>query len=304
VKIPPFLNSGDTIAFSATARSINMEQLGHAKMFMESKGFKVKIDERLFSVNHQFAGSDKARAELLNDLIVDQEVKAIWNVRGGYGSSRMIDDLDIELLKKNPKWLMGFSDFTVVLNHVYQNAQMATLHASMPIFAWEKQGEELKEVDAAFESIYCALIGEFQAIDCSASEMHRVKDFEGEVIGGNLSVLMSLEGTNSEVDWTDKILFLEDLDEYFYHIDRMFLTLKRSGKLKGIKALLMGSFIQMHDHTIPFGYDVKEIVLNHCKSYNFPIIFDVDSGHHLGNKTIPFGVNTKFNSGILNFVAK
>lgn len=301
MKIPPYLKEGDTIALTASARSITREQIAPAVEFMQSKGFKLLIDDDLFRVHHQFGGTDVQRAEFINKMITNPEVKALWNVRGGYGSGRMIDELDVNLLSQNPKWMIGFSDYSVVHHHVMRHCGIAVLHATMPIFMWDKQGKELEDVQMAMDSLASALKGNFQALNCQNSEVLNPKDFQGEVTGGNLSVLMSIKGTNSETDWTNKILFIEDLDEYYYHIDRMMQTLRRSGKLKGLKALMVGSFIQMHDHTVPFGKNVKEIITEHCSGYGYPIIFDVNAGHHLQNMTIPLGVLTEFKNGIITF---
>lgn len=301
MKIPPFLKEGDTIALTASARSITREQIASAVEFMQAKGFNLLIDEDLFRVHHQFGGTDLQRAEFINKMIADPEVKALWNVRGGYGTGRMIDDLDVNSLRQNPKWMIGFSDYTVIHHHVMRHCDLAVLHATMPIFMWEKQGKELDDVKLAMGSLASALKGEFQSLNCQSSEMINAQDFTGEIVGGNLSVLLSINGTNSEMDWTDKVLFIEDLDEYYYHIDRMMQTLRRAGKLKGIRALLVGSFIQMHDHTVPFGMTVKEIIAEHCAPYGYPIVYDVNAGHHLQNMTIPFGVFTEFKNGIITF---
>ncbi|MBL7837199.1 MAG: LD-carboxypeptidase [Bacteroidetes bacterium] len=302
--IPPYLRSGDTIALTATARSIKPEQIEPSVKFMEDKGFKVLIDPDLFKTHHQFGGHDAERAHLFNRHLANPEVRALWNVRGGYGTGRMVDDIDFDLLRKDPKWLIGFSDYTVIHGHANRQLSMATMHATMPVFMFDKTGRDLEDVTLAHESLYKALTGEPVVFDLSEVEQVRTKDFEGEVIGGNLSVLISILGTDSEPLFDNNILFLEDLDEYFYHIDRMMQNLRRSGKLSKLRALLVGSFIQMHDHQIPFGMDVKDIIKAHCADFDFPIIFDVNSGHHLQNMAIPFGVPAKFQNGILNFAGK
>lgn len=299
--IPPYLNQGDTIALTATARSITAEQIAPAVHELESAGFEVLIDEDLFRVSNQFGGTDAERAEFFNKMLLNPKVKALWNVRGGYGTGRMVDGIDFEILKRHPKWLIGFSDFTVIHCHVSKQVEMATLHATMPVFMWDKSGDDLLQVKKAIQSMLDVLMGKSIIMDISAGPAFNVQPFAGEIIGGNLSVLLSVMGTASEPDLEGKILFIEDLDEYFYHIDRMMQTLNRSGKLKNLKALLVGSFIQMHDHTIPFGYNVEEIIQDHCLQYGYPVIFNVNSGHHLENIALPFGVPVKFQNGILTF---
>jgi muramoyltetrapeptide carboxypeptidase len=299
--IPPYLQAGDTIALTATARSITREQILPAVQLIEAAGFRVLIEEDLFRVHHQFGGNDHERAEFFNAMLRRQEVKALWNVRGGYGTGRMVDDIDFEYLRLHPKWLIGFSDYTVIHGHVNRQIGMATLHATMPIFLWNKTGEEQQQVENAVKSMISVLKGDALEIDLSNCKSYNVREFEAPVVGGNLSVLLSMMGTASEPDLNGKILFIEDLDEYYYHIDRMMQTLRRSGKLANLKALLVGSFIQMHDHTVPFGLDVEAIIKDHCLAYNYPVIFDVNAGHHLENMAIPFGVPAKFQNGILTF---
>jgi muramoyltetrapeptide carboxypeptidase len=304
VIIPPYLKPGDTIALTATARSITPQQIEPSVKFMESKGFKILIDPDLFNVHNQFGGDDNERAELFNKLLRNPDVRALWNVRGGYGTGRMVDGIQFDLLKQDPKWLIGFSDYTVIHGHADRQIGMATMHATMPIFMYEKSGKDYEDVSMAHESLYKALSGEELNYDLREAHQLKVRDFEGEVVGGNLSVLISILGTASEPNFDNRILFIEDLDEYYYHIDRMMQNLKRSGRLAKLKALLVGSFIQMHDHQVSFGMNERQIIVEHCKEYDFPIIFDVNSGHHLQNMAIPFGVPAKFQNGILTFAGR
>jgi muramoyltetrapeptide carboxypeptidase len=299
--IPPYIEKGDTIAIAAPARSVQYSQIQAAVEFMEEKGLKVYLDPELYASEHQFAGSEEHRAALFNRLLANKEVKAIWCARGGYGTARMVDLIDFDLLKKQPKWIAGFSDITVLLSHIAKTCNMATLHSSMPVFMYEKAGQDFDDVQMAFKSLYASLRGKHTKFDLRENPSVNLRNFSGEVLGGNLSVLYSIMGSDSEQDWTDKILFLEDLDEYFYHVDRMLLALKRAGKLKGLKAILVGSFISMHDHTIPFGYSVQEIITQHCVDYNYPIVFNLNSGHHIQNIAIPFGVTADFKDGMLTF---
>jgi len=299
--IPPYLTKGDTIAIAATARSISETQLNNAIQVLELHGFNVYIHPDLYHVHHQFAGTDIHRAKVFNDLIKNKDVKAIWVARGGYGTARMVDLIDFNSLKNNPKWIAGFSDVTVLLNHVYANCNMATMHSTMPIFMHDKVENDLQQAKEAVISLLNSLQGHHHTHDFTANEKYNDSPFNGEIIGGNLSVLVSIINSDSDCNWDNKILLIEDLDEYFYHVDRMLLMLKRADKLKNLKGLLVGSFIQMKDHQIPFGYNVKEMILQHCLEYNYPIIFDVDAGHHLHNLCIPFGISVKYYNGILTF---
>jgi muramoyltetrapeptide carboxypeptidase len=297
----PALKYGDTIAIAAPARSISYEQLTAAKNYVESKGFKIYLHPELYAVDHQFAGTDDHRANVMNDLLKHQEVKAIWCARGGYGSLRMIDKIDFNLLIEHPKWLIGFSDITVLHSHIHQNCTLPTIHGTMPIFMNEKEGAEYQDVCVAIDSFLTLLMGESYLLDLTKNEKINERDFSGEIVGGNLSVLVSILDSVSETKFDNKILFIEDLDEYYYHLDRMLLMLKRSGRLTGLKALLVGSFIQMHDHTIPFGKNTKSIITDHCQAFGYPIIFDINAGHHLQNLAIPFGLTSIYQNGILTF---
>lgn len=300
-QIPKFLQKGDTIAIAAPARSISKEQLEAARSYVESKGFKIFIHDGLFEVEHQWAGSDAHRAMVMNELIGNREIKAIWCARGGYGALRMVDHLDSGLLMENPKWLIGFSDITVLHSHIIRNCNIPTIHATMPIFMYEKVDKDYDDVCKAIDSFLSIILGEPYSMNLANNRKVNDHNFTGEIIGGNLSVLVSIADSASEMPFNDKILFIEDLDEYYYHLDRMLLMLKRSGRLKGLKALLVGSFTQMHDHTIPFGKLTEGIITEHCAEYGYPIIFDVNSGHHLQNLAIPFGLTSNYQNGILTF---
>lgn len=301
---PSFLKPGDTIGITAPARSISYKQLEAAKSYVESKGFKVYLHPDLFAIDHQFAGSEALRAKVINDLFENKDVKAIWCARGGYGCLRMVDLIDFNLLETNPKWLIGFSDVTVLHSHILKNCHLPTIHATMPVFMSEKTGKDYHDVSIAIDSLLTVLQGEPYSFDLCGNEKLNTADFSGEIIGGNLSVLASILNSVSDITFDDKILFIEDLDEYYYHLDRMLLMLKRSGRLKNLKALLVGSFIQMHDHTIPFGKTTKDIITEHCAAYGYPIIFDINAGHHLQNLAIPFGLPVYFMNGILTFANK
>lgn len=299
--IPQYLKPGDTIAIAAPARSISFAQLEAAKRWVESKGYTIFIHPELYAVHHQMGGSDTHRSNLFNELLAMDNVKAIWCARGGYGCLRMVDGIDISLLKRNPKWIIGFSDITVIHNHILRNCNQAVLHATMPIFMDQKVGQDYESVGLAINSMLKVLSGQPYQFDLKACETVNKNEFDGFVIGGNLSVLVSILDSVSEMPFENTVLFIEDLDEYFYHIDRIFILLKRSGRLKNLKALLVGSFTNMHDHTIPFGQDVKSIIKQHCADYGYPIVFDIDAGHHLNNMAIPFGVPVSFQNGILTF---
>ena len=299
--IPPYLKPGDTIAIAAPARSISFEQLQAAKNWVEAKGYNIYIHPDLYLVENQMGGSDSHRANLFNELLAMDNVKAIWCARGGYGCLRMIDGVNTNLLMHHPKWIIGFSDITVLHNHILKNCGQAVLHATMPIFMDQKVGDEYESVGIAINSMLDVISGQPNQFNLKDRDIVNENNFDGFIVGGNLSVLASIVDSASEMPFENAILFIEDLDEYYYHIDRIMLMLKRSGRLKGLKALLVGSFTNMHDHTIPFGHDVKAIIRQHCSDGCYPIIFDIDAGHHLKNMAIPFGTPVSFQNGILTF---
>jgi muramoyltetrapeptide carboxypeptidase len=221
--------------------------------------------------DHQYGGNDKVRAEDFQAALDDEEVKAIWFARGGYGSIRVLENIVWNQFIENPKWLIGFSDMTIWHNQVNQYYGIQTLHAIMPL-TFPKASAEAKNLLAE------NLSGNFPAINWSINPNNKKVDTaEGEIIGGNLSILYSLLGTKSGFNTNGKILFIEEIDEYLYHIDRMMMSLKLAGKLDGLKALVVGGFTDIKDNEIPFGKSYEEIILEHTKDYNYPVFFGLSS---------------------------
>ena len=282
--IPPYLTPGDTVALAAPARKISKSEIQAAEKWLKSVGFNVFYDDRLFAENHQFAGSDELRTRYFQDLLDDDRINAIWCVRGGYGSARIIDYIDFSHFCRHPKWICGYSDITVFHNHIQQHLQIATLHATMPINITDDNTQA-----AAAQTFLDALTGKLLTYKIEPHPLSRPKDFSGILTGGNLSMLYSLIGSPSDIDTKDKVLFIEDLDEYLYHIDRMMLNLRRSGKLSHIKALLVGYLSDMHDNSIPFGKTAEEIVADQCHDLDIPIVFNVPAGHLPDNRALRMG---------------
>ena len=274
IKIPPFLKQGDRVIILASARKISKQELSDTISLLESKELKVCLGESINAEENQFAGSDELRAKDLQKAIDDKQIKAIFFARGGYGSVRIIDKVDFSPLETNPKWLIGYSDVTAILNHVYFKHSVASLHAIMPI-------NIKKEIfdSSAIESMLNLLFGKEFSFTTPCDFAQKDCKVKGKIIGGNLSVLYSLLGSESFGETDDLILLIEDLDEYLYHIDRMMQALKRAGKLKNLKALLVGAMTQMHDNTIPFGKTAYRIIEEAVKQYNYPKIFGASIGH-------------------------
>ena len=279
--IPPNLQKGDTIAILATARKNNADNLKPAINLAKSWGLNVVIGKTIGLSDHQLAGTDEQRAADFQDMMDKPNIKAIWCVRGGYGTARMIELVDFSKFKEKPKWIIGFSDVTVLHSHLNKES-IATIHGIMP-FNVEKATAE------AEETLRKALFGEELKYTVPFQKENRLGVAEGELVGGNLSILYSMMGSQSQIDCKGKILFIEDLDEYLYHIDRMILSLRRCGCFEGLQGMVVGSFTKMHDNEIPWGKNVHEIVLDITKKYHFPIVFDFPSGHIHNNKTLIFG---------------
>jgi muramoyltetrapeptide carboxypeptidase len=283
--IPRYIKKGDTIGIAAPARKISLLEIEATISFLEKLGYRVLLEEALFAEENQFAGGDQIRKDSFQRLLDNREISAILCARGGYGSARIIDQLDFSLFCKDPKWICGYSDVTVFHSHIHQNFGIATLHSAMPInIANDKRGRE------SVQQIIDFLEGKMIDYQIDPHPLNRTGEAEGVLIGGNLSILYSLNGTSSDLDTTEKILFIEDLDEYLYHIDRMILNLKRSDKLSHIKGLIVGGMSEMRDNTIPFGVEAEQIIRSHCEAYDFPICFRFPAGHIPENWPLKLGV--------------
>ena len=278
---PEKLKIGDKIGVISTARKITYEELDAAIKIIESWGLKVELGSNLFEAYDQFSGTLEQRSTDLQTMIDDDSIKAIMCARGGYGTVQIIDNIDFSKLKNNPKWIVGYSDVTVLHSHL-NKLGIASLHATMPINFKTNAKESLA-------SLKNGLFENENNILCGPHPFNKFGKVEAEVVGGNLSILYSLLGSNSDVDTDGKILFIEDLDEYMYHVDRMMMNLKRNGKLKNLKALIIGGMSDMNDNTIPFGKTAEEIILEYIKEFDFPVCFNFPAGHLDDNRTLVFG---------------
>lgn len=281
MKRPEYLKPGDKVGIVCTARSFSEEEAQPAIDLLKSWKLQVVLGTTIGINTHQLGGTDPQRAGDLQEMIDNPEIKAIWVARGGYGTVRIIDKIDFSGFIQNPKWIIGFSDITVLHSHIH-NLGVATLHAIMP-FSVPKASEEAKE------TLRKALFGDTYSFQI-ASDVHNKKGkVEGLLIGGNLSIIYSLLGSESALNTDEKILYLEDLDEYLYHIDRMFYNLKRNGYFDHLKGLIIGGMTDMHDNSIPFGFDVKQIITDLVKEYNFPVCFEFPAGHLSDNRALKLG---------------
>jgi muramoyltetrapeptide carboxypeptidase len=284
MKTPPYLKAGDTIAITATARKVSLEELQPAITLFERWGLNVQLAHGIFETDSQFAGNDHIRAQAMQLLLDDQNVNAIICARGGYGTVRIIDQLDFKKFTHYPKWIIGFSDVTVLHSHIFMHSAIPTIHAAMPITM------QAHNADAeSNESLYNVLFGQNVQYTFTSHPLNRIGTAKGKLIGGNLSVLSSLLGSTSDIDTDGCILFLEDLDEYLYHIDRMMVNMKRNGKLNKLAGLIIGGMSDMRDNTILFGKTALEIIAEHVAEYNYPIAFDFPAGHEQKNLAIKLG---------------
>ena len=281
----PFLHRGSKIAIASPARSVTADEMLCAIDWLKEKGFTPVYDERLFAEHYIFAGDDNFRAAVLQEYLDDESIEAIWLSRGGYGSIRIIDKLDFTRFLQHPKWIIGFSD-TTVFHGKLNRLGCPSLHASMP-FCFDNKTIEAKQ------SLFDALMGEALVYEFAVHPLNRLGKMEGEIVGGNLSVLYGMIGSDSFPETDEKILFLEEVDEYIYHIDRMMHALKRAGKLENLKALIVGGLTQIHDNPDPFGMSVEEVIAETVSDYDYPLCFGFPAGHFSDNRAMFFGQQSR-----------
>jgi muramoyltetrapeptide carboxypeptidase len=279
---PPFLQPGQRVAIVAPARKITHAEVAAAVQTLTSWGLEVVLGESIGAVSHQFAGDDALRRRDFQRQLDDPSVRAIFCARGGYGTARLVDELDFTRFAESPKWIAGFSDITVLNCHLLRLGYQS-IHGVMPVLFDQPSGE------AALASLRAALFGAPTTCEALPYPLNRPGTATGELVGGNLSLLHTITGTASQASFEGRILFLEDLDEYLYHIDRMMLHLHRSGQLAGLKGLVVGHFSQMRDNTVPFGQTAYEIIDHYAQRYNFPVGYGFSVGHEADNLALTVG---------------
>lgn len=291
IKIPPYLKPGSCIGITAPAGSIQLQEIASARQVLESWGFEVRIGATIGKKNFTFGGSDEERAEDLQAMLDDPEIHAIMCARGGYGVVRIVDRLNWSGFKKAPKWLIGFSDITVLHSHIHRHCGIASIHSKMTnSFPADWTAAESIQVET-INSIRDALSGKRMEYSLLVNTQNRIGRGEGPLVGGNLKLLESLAGTPSDLHTRGKILFVEDTGEYLYSIDRMFWNLKRTGKLEGLRGLIVGGFkIKPDDEGEAFGKTLEQIVLENVHTYNYPVCFDFPDGHQRANYALKCGV--------------
>jgi len=286
ITVPACLKKGDYVAIVSTARSINAQEVEPTIKLLESWGLNVVLGKHIYAKHHQFAGTDAQRLSDLQWAMDDPTIRAIICSRGGYGTARIIDHLDLSGFIANPKWVVGYSDITALHLHLYKNAKVGTIHGTMPINIKQHASEaELLSVN----SLKSLLFGKNINYSLPNHPLSRLGKSSGKLIGGNLSMIYSLLGSDSCPSFNSCVLFLEDLDEYLYHIDRMMLNIRRNGLLENLSAVVVGGMTDMNDNTVPFGYNAEEIIANHLSEYDYPIFFGFPAGHQDLNLAIAVG---------------
>lgn len=282
---PPYLQKGDTIAIVAPAGILKnrKEAIDKAKELAESWGLKVVYGKHLFNQNDHFAGTDAERCQDFQDALDNPNIKAIWAARGGYGSVRILDKLDFTKFKQYPKWVIGYSDITAFHNHIH-NLGVETLHAMMGT-SMEENSEELVETIATFKK---ALFGEKLAYTISSSKKNRKGVVSGKLVGGNIAILASMLGSDSQISTDGKILFIEEIGEYKYSIDRMLQSLKRAGYFTNVKAVIVGDMTKIKKNTTPWGSSIEDLILEIVPK-NVPVLFNFPAGHEADNRALIMG---------------
>lgn len=285
IKIPPYLEKGDAVGVVCPAGYMPIEKAQTCIDTLKNWGYEVKIGTTLGgNSQNYFSGTDEQRLADFQLMLDDRSLKAILCARGGYGVSRIIGKINFSKFRKHPKWIIGFSDITVLHAHIYTNYRIATLHA--PMASSFNDGGFQNEFVLSLKN---ALEGVKAKYQCLPHEMNRTGQAKSELVGGNLSLLTHLIGSSSDLDTRGKILFLEDTGEYLYQVDRMFYQLKRSGKLKDLAGLIIGGFSELKDTTRPFGDNIYGIINNIVKEYEFPVCFNFPVSHEKANYALKVG---------------
>ena len=279
---PPHLKSGDCVSIVSTARKIDEKTVTEAVSILNSWGLNVRLGHHLFEEENQFAGSDEQRAEDLQLALDDPDCKAIFCARGGYGTIRLLEKLNFDQFTLLPKWVIGYSDITFLHSHIQKVCGIESLHASMPV-------NFTTNTETSLNRLRSILFGERLNYSFLPQTLNKTGSGRGIVAGGNLSILYSLKGSPSFPNLKGRILFIEDLDEYLYHIDRMMISLKRAGVLEHLTGLIVGGMTKMNDNQVPFGKTAEEIIRDSVSEYLYPVCFGFPAGHIDDNNPLILG---------------
>jgi muramoyltetrapeptide carboxypeptidase len=289
IKVPPYLKKGETIGMVCPAGYMTLDKVQTCVHTLEDWGYKVKLGKTIGSAStNYFSGKDEERLTDLQEMMDDDNVQAVLCGRGGYGMGRIIEQLDFKKFSRKPKWIIGYSDITVLHAHLYNNYYISSMHAPMAA-AFNDEGFRNEYVG----SLRNAMEGKKARYQAPAHEFNRKGEAIGELVGGNLSLLAHIIGTSSDIKTKGRILFIEDIGEYIYNVDRMFYQLKRSGKLSKLAGLIIGGFTDMKDTERPFGKTVFELIRDIVKEYEYPVCYDFPVSHSDANYALKVGVGYK-----------
>lgn len=291
---PQYLKAGDSVAIVAPSGILkNREkEITQAKELLKSWGLNVVVGEHVFKKDNHFAGTDNQRAEDFQKALDNPNIKAIWCARGGYGTVRMIDKLDFAKFKENPKWVIGYSDITAIHNQL--NIEGAeSIHAMM----CTSLKDDLSEIEQTVETFRCALFGQPLSYTVNGSKYNKTGSASGSLVGGNLTLLHTMLGSKTSIDTSGKILFIEEIGEYKYHIDRMLQSLKRAGYFDNLKGLIVGDMSNLRKNTTPWGTSIEQLILDVVTDYDFPVLFNFPAGHEDDNRALIFGRTIKLEVG-------
>ena len=294
---PAFLTPGSVVGITCPSGYVSPDRVTYAVKVLTDWGFEVKLGKTIGAGEFYFAGTDDERRADLQSMLDDERIAAILMGRGGYGVSRIIDSIDFTAFVRKPKWVCGFSDITVLHNHIHANYGIATLHS--PMCGHFKPDTEHQDF---LKTLLNALTGNNIRYIAPPSRFNRPGSVEAVLTGGNLAILAHLTGSASEADTAGKILFIEDVGEHLYNLDRMLLNLKRAGKLDNLAALILGGFTDLQDTERPFGQTVEEIIWDKVKQYNYPVCFNFPTGHQDINYTLTLGAMHKLSVSALGGV--
>lgn len=300
---PAYLKTGDCIGIPAPAKHIDPELIDNAVKVLENRGFRVKLSEHVKGKHFRFSGTDETRTADFQQLLDDPEVKMILCARGGYGAIRIVDRLDFSRFARQPKWIAGFSDITVFHSHLLSVLGMESIHGTMPLY-FEKTGFD----DPNLDTLLLAATGEKLTYQIEPHPLNRTGEATGELTGGNAAIVASLVGSRSQIETAGKILFLEDVGEIYYRLDRIMITLRRAGMFDHLAGLVVGTLSEMENDPEPgFGLSPEEIVLEAVSGYDFPVCFGFPAGHTHLNRALIMGRKAKLivnENSTLEFIQK
>ncbi len=283
---PPYLKTGDTVAIVAPSGILKnkTEEIQKAKDLLKSWGLEVVIGKNLFNQNNHFAGTDDERCEDFQKAMNNKSIKAIWCARGGYGTVRILDKLDYTEFRKNPKWIIGYSDITALHSQIHNEG-----YESLQAMMCSSLQDNTNEIEETIQTFQAALFGGSLKYVLKGSEYNKTGSVTAPIVGGNLTVLHTLLGSKTSIDTSGKILFIEDIGEYKYHIDRMLQSLKRAGYFENCKGLIVGDMTKLRKNTTLWGSSVEQLILDALSDYHFPIAFNMPAGHEKDNRAMIFG---------------